>query len=43
MFVLVALFPLAVLYRLATPPAIPKLKLPDPNGWDDLMAAGDKG
>jgi hypothetical protein len=39
--VLVAILPLILLYRLAFPPAIPTLKLPEPNGWDDLMAAGE--
>jgi hypothetical protein len=40
LFALVASLPLAILYRLALPPAIPALKIPEPNGWDDLMAAG---
>lgn len=40
LFVLIALLPLAILYRLACPPAIPTPKLDRPNGWDDLMAAG---
>jgi hypothetical protein len=40
-FILVALFPLAMLYRLLMPPPIPTLSAPEPNGWDDLMAAGE--
>jgi hypothetical protein len=41
LFILIALFPLAILYRLLLPPAIPTFSLPQPNGWDDLMAAGE--
>jgi len=40
-FIIIASLPLAVLYRLALPPAIPTLTLPEPNGWDDLLAAGE--
>ncbi len=32
--------PVGVYYQLLTPLPIPALKLPDPNGWDDLVAAG---
>jgi hypothetical protein len=39
-FVLVALFPLALLYRLLMPPPFPIISVPQPNGFDDLVAAG---
>jgi hypothetical protein len=40
MFVLVALFPLLLLYKLMTPTAIPHLASQRPNGYDDLLKAG---
>jgi hypothetical protein len=36
----VSLFPVAFFYRLLTPAPIPKVLLPVPNGFDDLVAAG---
>jgi hypothetical protein len=38
--ILAALFPLAVLRKLLTPEPIPRVALPDPNGYEDLIAAG---
>jgi hypothetical protein len=38
--ILTSLFPLALLYRLAYPPPLPTVAIPQPNGFDDLLAAG---
>jgi hypothetical protein len=35
-----AIFPLALFYRLLTPTPLPDVKLPQPNGFDDFIAAG---
>jgi hypothetical protein len=40
LFCLVSLFPVAFFYRLLTPTPIPKAILPEPNGFDDFVAAG---
>jgi hypothetical protein len=38
----IVLLPLTfVYYRLATPPPIPPVKLPNPNGYNDLLEAGE--
>jgi hypothetical protein len=38
--IIVSLFPLALFYRLIRPTPIPVVKLPEPNGFDDFVAAG---
>ncbi len=40
LFCLASLFPVAFFYRLLTPTPIPKVILPEPNGFDDFVAAG---
>lgn len=41
LFGLISLLPLALLYRLLTPVPVPEQVLPTPNGYDDLIAAGE--
>jgi hypothetical protein len=35
-----AIFPLVLFYKLLTPTPLPSVKLPNPNGYDDILAAG---
>src|SRR4029077_9109578 len=37
---LLVAFPLVIVAKLASPMPIPRVTLPDPNGYDDLVAAG---
>jgi hypothetical protein len=41
LFALVSLIPLALLYKLMTPTPVPATPLPEPNGFHDLIAAGN--
>jgi hypothetical protein len=41
MFCIMAIFPLVLLYKLLNPTPIPTDPLPNPNGFDDLVAAGN--
>jgi hypothetical protein len=41
LFGLAAIFPLLLFYRLMTPPPVPSVELPNPNGYDDFIAAGN--
>jgi hypothetical protein len=40
LFGLAAIFPLLLFYRLMTPPQMPTVELPNPNGYYDFIAAG---
>jgi hypothetical protein len=40
LFGMAAIFPLVMLYKLMTPTPLPKVELPNPNGFDDYIAAG---
>lgn len=39
--ILVAIFPLVLLDKMTTPTPIPAIDLPSPNGFDDIVAAGN--
>lgn len=39
-FGMAAIFPLILLYKLMTPTPLPQVELPNPNGFDDFIAAG---
>jgi hypothetical protein len=40
LFATISMFPLLLLYKLLTPSPLPTIQLPEPNGFDDFIAAG---
>jgi hypothetical protein len=40
LFGITAIFPLILFYKLLTPTPLPAVQLPNPNGYDDFLAAG---